>query len=110
MFVDVFNELLAENNLNKKQFSERSNIPYPTIIGWTNLNRLPDFTALNRVADFFQCSVDYLMGREGSQINLNPPVYSPKERELIFQYRKLTFEDKDLIFRLTEALCNAKNK
>ncbi len=53
MFVEVFNDLLAENDMSKKKFSEQSGIPYPTIIGWTNLHRLPDYTALLKIADFF---------------------------------------------------------
>lgn len=63
MFIDIFNELLEENELNRKQFSEKSGIPYTTVIAWTNLNRLPDYTALIKLADFFHCSIDFLAGR-----------------------------------------------
>lgn len=106
MFVEIFNELLAEYDLNKKQFSEQSGIPYPTIIGWTNLNRLPDYTALLKVADFFHCSVDYLMGRQddlGSPSYLGDEMLSI-EHTLISNYRKLNSENKELIFKLTKNL------
>lgn len=52
-FLDIFNDLLVENNLNRKQFAEQSGIPYTTVIGWTNLNRLPDYSAIIKIADFF---------------------------------------------------------
>ena len=63
-FLKVFYELLDENGLNRRQFADKSEIPYPTVIGWTNQGRLPDYTALNKLADFFGCSADYLLGRE----------------------------------------------
>lgn len=63
-FLEIFNDLLSENGLNRKQFAELSGIPYTTVIGWTSLNRLPDYTALIKIADYFKCSVDYLAGRQ----------------------------------------------
>lgn len=109
MFVEVFNDLLAENDMSKKKFSEQSGIPYPTIIGWTNLHRLPDYTALLKIADFFHCSVDYLMGRENSYNDPQPAqiILSPKERELIALYRKLDPDGKQLIGKLADKLGSA---
>ena len=105
MFVDIFNDLLAENYLNKKKFSEQSGIPYPTVVGWTKLNRLPDYTALIKIADFFHCSVDYLMGRQEdySQSEQTDNTLSG-ERLLILNYRKLSPENKELISRLIKNL------
>ena len=106
MFVEIFNELLAENELNKKQFSEQSGIPYPTIIGWTNLNRLPDYTALIKIANFFQCSVDYLMGRQESSIvhSYSATGLLPVERTFLANYRRLNTENKELVYKLTKNL------
>ncbi|MGN0819293.1 MAG: helix-turn-helix domain-containing protein [Christensenellaceae bacterium] len=105
MFTEIFNDLLNEKSLNRKQFAEQSGIPYTTIIGWTAHNRLPDYTALNKIADFFNCSVDYLMGRQDSLINLEVP--TPQfyiEQDLLRNFRKLSFENKDLILALIKAL------
>ena len=93
-----------ENGLNKKKFAEQSGIPYPTVIGWTNLNRLPDYAALNKIADFFHCSVDYLMGREGVDFTPQNVRFSLMEKRLLTQYRRLSEENKEIIFRLVEQL------
>ena len=109
MFLEIFNELLAEHDLNRKKFSEQSGIPYPTVTGWTNLNRLPDYTALLKIADFFHCSVDYLMGRQddfGNAVYLSLELLS-SERALVLTYRKLKPENQELIFKLTKNLANA---
>ena len=105
MFSEVFTELLSEKELNKKQFAERSGIPYTTVVGWTKLGRLPDFTALVKLADFFNCSVDYLTGRQESYGYANAPAEQPQaEQELIKNYRKLNPENKELISTLTKNL------
>lgn len=106
-FVETFNELLDENGINRKQFAEKSNIPYPTVIGWTNLNRLPDFSALIKIADYFSVSVDYLLGREDEFKN---KTYQNKfdEIELLMckSFKNLSYENKKLILELMQKLEN----
>lgn len=108
-FLDIFNDLLEENNLNRKQFSEKSEIPYTTIIGWTKLNRLPDYTALIKIADFFHCSLDYLMGRgEDLPYRPTPMQCTPNEQALLKAYRNLPDEDQKLISSLIQKLNKSK--
>ena len=100
---------MAERELNRKQFAERSGIPYTTVMGWTKLGRLPDFTALLKLSDFFGCSVDYLTGKQESA---SYPVASTgehlAEQELLKNFRKLTPENKELVRSLVKNL-NKKN-
>ncbi len=105
MFLDIFNDLLAENNLNRKQFAEKCEIPYTTVIGWTNLNRLPDYTALIKIADFFHCSIDYLVGRQSDFCENGALMeVSKTEQDLLNNFRSLDVENKNLISTLTENL------
>ena len=108
MFIDIFNELLEENELNRKQFSEKSGIPYTTVIGWTNLNRLPDYTALIKLADFFHCSIDFLTGRDEASNDLR--TYSvkipPQEQTLLQNFRNLNHENKDLVLKISKSLAD----
>ena len=107
MFVELFNDLLEERNLNRRQFAELSGIPYTTVIGWTRLNRLPDYTALIKIADFFQCSIDYLTGRQDSFSNAYSSTgLTHREQKLIKNFRKLDTENKELITKLTVNLLN----
>lgn len=105
VFVDIFNELLEEHGLNRKQFAEKSGIPYTTVIGWTKLNRLPDYTAMIRIADFFKCSIDYLVGRQDEFGNI---VYSAEnlhsEFNFIKYFRRLDKKNKELVIELTKNL------
>ncbi len=105
IFLSRFNELLAESGLNRKKFADKSGIPYPTVIGWTNLGRLPDYNALISIADFFDCSVDYLTGRQDDFGNIHHSVeLTETERELVRSYRKLNSENKRIISDITSKL------
>lgn len=103
-FLSVFNDLLAERGLNRKQFADQSGIPYPTVIGWTNLKRLPDYDALLHTADFFSCSLDYLTGREGFGEDNTISERSADEFRLIAAYRDCDEKDRKLILSISNRL------
>lgn len=109
MFTDVFNDLLDESGLNRRQFAEKSGIPYTTVVGWTTLKRLPDFTALVRIADFFECSLDYLTERNGEYGNTVSNELTSEERKLLAAYRALDIEDKKTVTRIVVALDRHKD-
>ena len=110
MFLEIFNELLEEHELNRKQFSEKSGIPYTTVIGWTKLNRLPDYTALIKIADFFNCSIDYLAGRQNDYDCIYSSVkVSHTEQTLLKNFRKLNPENREMIIKLTKNLIKTDN-
>ena len=104
-FAEKFYDLLAENGLNRKQFAEQCGIPYPTVIGWTNLNRLPDYSALKKLADFFDCSVDYLMSRQDDVGNITvvSSLTSDEER-LLSTYKQLTPAQRQAVNKLVESM------
>lgn len=106
-FLSVFYDLLAEKGLNRKQFAEKSGIPYPTVIGWTNLKRMPDYYALIRIADFFSCTLDYLTGREGDSARATAAPASDEER-LLRNFRRCSDENKTLLLTLSEKLTAPK--
>lgn len=71
MFLDIFDRLLKENNLNKRQFALKSGIPYTTVDGfykkgYENIR----LTTLKKIAEFFNVSLDYLVfGNENDLTN-----------------------------------------
>ncbi|MCH5156862.1 MAG: helix-turn-helix transcriptional regulator [Clostridiales bacterium] len=104
-FADKLYELLAEKGLNRKQFAEKCGIPYPTVIGWTNLNRLPDYSALMKLADFFDCSVDYLMCRQDDVGNITVVnSLTNDEEKLLTTYKQLTHAQKQAVSKLVESM------
>lgn len=99
-FLEVFLYLLEDNGLSQPKFAEKSGIPYGTITGWTNRGRLPDYEALVKIADFFDCSLDYLMGRTSDSVSLQSEP-KPKLRVDVFGLEK---EDVKLLQSVADRL------
>lgn len=71
MFDDRLKKLRQEKNLNMKQMSKLLGIPYTTYIGYEKNEREPNSEMLGILADFFNCSVDYLLGRDAHKTDQN---------------------------------------
>ena len=63
-FAKKLKELLKENNLNNTTFAEKCGIPRTTINSWTECKKIPKADALFVVAEYFNVSIDYLLGRQ----------------------------------------------
>ncbi|EKS4343226.1 MULTISPECIES: helix-turn-helix domain-containing protein [Clostridium] len=50
-------------DLNQTELAKFLNVSKQTVSNWENGNRIPDTLTLSKLADFFNCSVDYILGR-----------------------------------------------
>jgi len=64
IFAQNVRSLLKENDLNIAKLSEAINIPRTSINNWLNQYRNPNLESLIKLSEFFQLSVDYLIGIE----------------------------------------------
>ena len=81
-------DLMAEKGINQRQLGVGAQIPPTTISGWINANRLPDYSALIKLAVYFDVSADYLLGLSdefGSSISIPEPL-AWNETELLGSY------------------------
>ena len=67
MFEDRLKKLRLEKNINMKQTAQQLGIPYTTYVGYEKNEREPNSEVLILLADFFDCSVDYLVGRSSNR-------------------------------------------
>lgn len=68
-FGDRLKTLREENDLSRDVLASRLNISYSAVSKYETNVRFPDKETLNKIADFFSVSVDYLLGRSD---NRNP--------------------------------------
>ena len=67
---DRLKQLMEEQNINQRQLSFLSNIPYTTIDGIRKRNcDNVKLTTLIKLADYFDVSIDFLVGRD-SRLNI----------------------------------------
>lgn len=62
-----FKKLLSDKKLSRYQFKKETNIARQSIDDWFNGIRVPAIKNLIIIADFFDCSLDYLVGRSDDQ-------------------------------------------
>lgn len=64
IFIKRFKELLKERNVNCSHLSKVLGFPESTLSNWKNGNRTIQIDSLVLLADFFEVTTDYLLGRE----------------------------------------------
>ena len=92
---ELLRHLRQSNGLTQGELAKNLGIGQATIACYENGLREPHIVNLIAYADFFDCSVDYLIGRTDEQGNQSFPANSKRaflkdaELELIHKYRSL---------------------
>ena len=97
-------ELRIENGLTQKQLADSIGIAQTTVATHEKSHD-PNIYCLIKYADFFECTLDYLAGREQAPL---PYALSKPERELIQTFRKLKPQAKEYALQELQALSNSK--
>jgi len=63
MFGERIRKLREEAGINQPQFAKLLNVKTATINRYENDVREPEYATLIQIADFFNVSIDYLLGR-----------------------------------------------
>lgn len=92
-FATNLKNLRELNNITQEQLAEYLKVSRPTIAGYETKSRQPDFERLEKIAEFFNVSIDYLI--TGYEIEKNSPVKeSTLDQEVMRSYKGLTIESK----------------
>ena len=63
-------ELRIKKNIKQQDLAKALNVTKQSVSNWENGKRLPNIEILIQLADFYNCSLDYLVGRELKEDNL----------------------------------------
>lgn len=63
MFVEILVQVLQERNITAYKLSKDTGIYQSTISQWKAGIAKPSLEAAEKIADYLDCSVDYLLGR-----------------------------------------------
>lgn len=96
--------VLDEHKLTQKELAKKLNIAPTTLNGYISNKREPDLETLKNISAALGVTVDYLLGVKGGGIDL-----SAKEEALIWQLRKMTPSQKDIVVELINVMTK-KNK
>lgn len=94
MFKDIFKQLIQKSGLSSYQISKDTGISESLISQWRSGRQLPKYDSLNILANYFNVSGDYLLGRTDPVINPSTVTLeqeytlSDHEKNLLTAYRK----------------------
>lgn len=108
-------ELREEKNLTQHDVAKAIDTSQTNIGRWEKGTNEPSSSALIALADFFGCSIDYLLGREDDFGNVHvqgtAPQLTADEKELLDIFRSLRREYKVQILEYTRYFgARAQNK
>lgn len=92
VFRDRLQKLMDSYGINKAELGRRLNMSTSSVCRYFK-ERTPDITALWRIADLFNTSIDWLIGRSSERYVTLPE----KEQDLLNKYKVATPSDKLVI-------------
>ena len=108
MFSTRLAKLREELGLTRKEVAEKLNIDQTTYGKYELSKRQPDYDTLQKIASFFNVSVDYLLGRtnvRNSNNNIDED-FPDDVKVLMRSVSKLTDKQKEIVKRLVQEFIN----
>lgn len=78
-FGTILRELREKKDLSQVELAKKLNITSQSLSQYELGKRMPDIDMINRLADFFNVSVDYLLGRTNIQNHEGLPIMESSE-------------------------------
>ncbi len=99
-------EIRKAKGLSQRDIEKGISYSQSQIAKWEKNINEPSLTALIELADFFNCSIDYIAGRESEDgiIVVSGNELSKDEEHLLDITRQLPPKEKDMVYRLAETL------
>ena len=102
-------KLREEKKISQAKLGEIIGVTQPTINKYENHDNQPDFDTLKKLADYFETSVDFLIGHTDIRRKIEPTeAYDLNEAEaaLVDSFRDLTPEQRECIRMTMKAFLN----
>lgn len=107
MFGNNLKNLRNEAQINQKTLASQFRVTQATISSWENGRTAPSFEQLIQIADYFDVSVDYLIGRTNIDNNY---VYNPQKdiADILEILQQTDNREREIIYRLLKEYAKAK--
>lgn len=92
--------LRMELGISQQRLAEAIYVTQPSINKYENHNSEPEIEILKRMADYFDTTIDYIVGYSDQRYPQNKTEFyrlDPREEELIKAYRSISSDEKDCI-------------
>jgi transcriptional regulator with XRE-family HTH domain len=88
-FQNIIKELRSKEGITQTELSSETKIPKSTIAKYEHGQLEANYKRLNIIADFFNVSIDYLLGREIKRNTTNANILSDQQKTLLSNFNNL---------------------
>ena len=81
-FGESLNEILTDRNIKVKDFAKSVNISLATVYSWLSNSSEPALSSVIAIADYFKCSVEFLIGRSDDDKVIECKSYPPLTKRI----------------------------
>ena len=93
-FANTLKNLRELNDVTQEELAKYLKVTRPTVAGYETKDHQPDYEKLERIADFFSVSIDYLItGRDSEKTTLARE--GTLDKEILRTYKELTLASKN---------------
>ena len=97
MFWERFEAFCSAKGLKPNPVASQLGISSGSVTGWKN-GKVPRIEALISIAEYFSCSIDYLLGRtDVVEVGGGAMILSDDEALLLERYRSLTADGREVV-------------
>ncbi len=109
-FCSIFKDLRKEFNYNQNDVAEKIGVTRSTVSDWETQRSEPSVAQLNKIADLFNVSIDYLVGREDDfgVISSSESSLNGEEERLLSLFRQLPNTRKKTILDTMSDMVSAR--
>lgn len=98
MFSEVLKQLRKDRKVTQTELGNFCGYSHVAVVKWENGQREPSIETLIKIADFFNVTLDYLLGR------IEPLPLTPLQKELSKKIRSLSDEQAQIILGVINQL------
>ena len=95
-FTERIEELLKERKCQKNKMLSDLNLGKNSFVNWAKRNNIPNGETLQKIANYFNVSVDYLLGVEKPHKPINNMLRTPEEEAELNEYLEALHNDPNL--------------
>jgi len=117
MFRIRLKELREKAGYSQYAFAAKFGVAQSTVGNWESGAREPNLDTIKRVADFFQVSIDYLLGNDPADKNKSTAqnkqcdlTYDEKTYNILIKVKELTPENRDKLLEMAKFFKEQQNK
>lgn len=96
MFSSILKNLRVQYRMSQAELATHLGVTQQAVGKWERDKTSPDYTTLNKIADMFEVTTDYLLGRTPQAI-LSKRNHDETEQSLLKKYRALSKVGKEII-------------